>query len=464
MKYQVCAVTIKGRRHRNEDSYKAVLTDKNHSILTAYLVVADGMGGMAGGKLASQVAVQNYEESLLDAVQDLDEVNINTIKDIIKNIYRKVNNEVYRKGNESISTKDMGTTLTSVLVFDKIYIVANVGDSRAYLVNSENIARLTKDHTALNDALEKGLISEGEAANYHYANALTQFIGGKEEPVVDIFSESIISNGDTLLVCSDGFYKFHNEHYIKERLNSTANLTDILHELVNIAFENGSDDNITVAALRYGDSKMITIGEYATKKTYPKIVPKILNIFVGLLICILIILGYCIIEELGLIDKTLGGKTQESESFIQEQPLITDGHKEARELVLPGQNDSLISPFETDTIVEFGSLMIYTSKVMHHSIYNKGDMPIEVTSLYIDGEHKEAFQLNTQYPLSIQPGGEKVLSISFSAITAGEKKAVMVIETNVDGGEQFAVSLSGTGLSVGNAAADIENNLEEAYK
>lgn len=247
---KVAGYSHKGRRGSNEDSWFA--NELNINGIKAIITVADGMGGMAGGEVASHMAVRMVKNALVNGAQKY-KFDKKLMKRYLEKVYERVNCKVYEKGNSDPSLKGMGTTLTTFVLMEDNFIVANLGDSRAYHVSEKNITQLTEDHNALNDAVKSGTIDMNNASSYPYGNALTKYIGDKESFQADLFEFGRLCAGDKILICTDGFYKYITEETIVREINTAENLDQALINLAYLAFKNGSDDNITLAAIEIGN-------------------------------------------------------------------------------------------------------------------------------------------------------------------------------------------------------------------
>jgi serine/threonine protein phosphatase PrpC len=146
----------------------------------------------------------------------------------------------------------MGTTLVAVLVDGDEYQVANVGDSRVYLVSADSIERLTEDHSFVAEAMRRGQ-SEEEAMATPWRDALTRSIGTDGEVEVDVFGPFPLKDDSAFVLCSDGLYKTISDSELEELFGQSGSPRGAAQALVTTAFDNGSDDNISVAVAEYGE-------------------------------------------------------------------------------------------------------------------------------------------------------------------------------------------------------------------
>ena len=226
--------SIAGQRPYQEDSVLAE-TLADGRMLAA---VADGMGGHAAGEVASALAL----ETLNEAVNE---------RQGLGDAFRLANSRVHGMASEP-GKQGMGTTLVAVLVDGNEYTVANVGDSRAYLISRGGIRRLTEDHSFVAEAMKRGQ-SEEEAMATPWRDALTRSIGTDGEVEVDVFGPFPIEPDSAFLICSDGLYKTLTDEQLNELFGVSSGARGAAQSLVTAAFDNGSDDNISVAIVEYGD-------------------------------------------------------------------------------------------------------------------------------------------------------------------------------------------------------------------
>lgn len=233
-KLRLATKSIGGERDYQEDS---VLTEELSDGRTL-VAVADGMGGHAAGDVASSLAV----EALVDGLEEdrsLDES------------FHLANERVWAEAQEP-DKKGMGTTLTAMLLDGGSYQLANVGDSRAYLVSEEEVRQLTADHSFAAEAQEQGVPEETIQAS-QWRNALTRAIGTEEEVEVDLFGPYDVAEATAILICSDGLYKTLSESDIREIFLGSGGPDGAAQSLVTSALEEGSDDNISVAIAEFGE-------------------------------------------------------------------------------------------------------------------------------------------------------------------------------------------------------------------
>ena len=145
--------------------------------------------------------------------------------------------------------KGMATTVVIAYVADNQLYIANVGDSRAYVLRDGELNQITEDHTYVNTLLKAGIISEEEAANHENKNMITRAVGADYTIEPDFFQVSIEA-GDMILICTDGLYGEVEKSELISRLTEEESMTHICNELVEAANRNGGSDNITMVVLK----------------------------------------------------------------------------------------------------------------------------------------------------------------------------------------------------------------------
>jgi PPM family protein phosphatase len=212
-------------------------------------IVADGMGGHAGGEIASQLCIEAIASHLAETwKREYGQSHPDT--QITFNLARAVNfasGKIYEKALEEPRFRGMGTTATVVKVVNEYAYFAHVGDSRLYLLRSGFLYQLTFDHSLVNEQLRAGILSEEEAHSHHLKNVITRSVGYQEEEDVDT-NVIKLDRDDILLLCSDGLHgKVSDQEIAKICGFSKENGVE---ELIGLANKRGGDDNITVIILR----------------------------------------------------------------------------------------------------------------------------------------------------------------------------------------------------------------------
>ena len=200
-------------------------------------IVADGMGGHKAGDIASRITVDSV-------VDKLSKVNSKDYISVITDTIIKVNKEVIDKAAESQDYAGMGTTLVVATVFDNILKVANVGDSRLYVVG-EDIIQITRDHSLVEEMVINGQLDRADARVDKRKNIITRAIGGESKVEAEMFSVELKPE-DKILMCSDGLSNMVDDAEILEIINREPDIEKAARMLIDAANENGGKDNISV--------------------------------------------------------------------------------------------------------------------------------------------------------------------------------------------------------------------------
>jgi serine/threonine protein phosphatase PrpC len=209
-------------------------------------VVADGMGGHNGGDIASQMAVTKFPHELAKNIE-LEPVQLLT------RCFKETNSAIKEYSYTHSELQGMGTTIVALYFKGQNLYVGNIGDSRAYLISGKKIFQMTRDHSLVQEKLNYGVYNREEASLDAQKNILVRTVGFEEQVISDIFTYKIIRN-DIFLCCSDGLHgKVSDEDivyiinkYIPEPSLVTKESAEfVIDTLINLANENGGQDNIT---------------------------------------------------------------------------------------------------------------------------------------------------------------------------------------------------------------------------
>ena len=236
------------RRSQNEDSYRARLN-------LGLFVVADGMGGHAGGEVASQLAV--------DAIQNVVEAttalgpedtwpipfdrSVGCDGNRLRAGFDLANRHIAERVANTDTLRGMATTAVALLVAGSAAALAHVGDSRAYLYRADRLTRLTRDHSWVEEQLQAGLLSESAGREHAWRNIVTRALSGGELNVE--VGELQIQRGDRLLLCSDGLSSVILDEQIGNVVAAAADPQAVCDELVRCANAGGGPDNVTTLML-----------------------------------------------------------------------------------------------------------------------------------------------------------------------------------------------------------------------
>lgn len=210
------------------------------------LVVADGMGGMNAGEVASQIAIDSIREFFSSS--DLDAVlKKNRQESFLKQSVVFADSRIKQKVKEDPSTSGLGTTLVMVWVIDSIAHICWCGDSRAYLLNKACVlTRLSKDHSYVQRLVDEGKLSEELAFDHPDSNIITRSLGDTHSKANPDYVIKKISKGDTIMLCSDGLCGYVRDNDISNTMYGCDDAETCCKKLVSEALDAGGYDNVTV--------------------------------------------------------------------------------------------------------------------------------------------------------------------------------------------------------------------------
>lgn len=204
----------------------------------ALYIVADGMGGHNAGDVASKMAVESCIEFI--------KINkkLYNSENLLKEAVKYANNNIYIKAKEDKMLNGMGTTITACLLDEKEIVVANVGDSSCYVIYEEEIKKVTKDHSLVQQLVDDGSITEEEAAKHPNKNIITRALGTKDTVDIDTFNidKNII---DKIILCTDGLSNEISKEEMYDVILSSTNQV-ACEQLINLCKSKGGRDNISV--------------------------------------------------------------------------------------------------------------------------------------------------------------------------------------------------------------------------
>jgi protein phosphatase len=220
-------------RQGNEDALLA-----EHGVF----VVADGMGGHNAGEVASELAVTTLRSALRDSVTSTEQ---------LRELVQQANTTIYTASLDDSTQRGMGTTLTALVMIPGItdrVLVANVGDSRTYVLRDGVLSRITTDHSYVQELVNEGVITADDARKHPQKNIVTRALGIDRYVAVDVFSHDM-RTGDRFLLCSDGLVDEVTDIEITSVLSNNANAADAANALVVAANDAGGRDNTTVVVV-----------------------------------------------------------------------------------------------------------------------------------------------------------------------------------------------------------------------
>lgn len=204
--------------------------------------VADGMGGHEAGEVASASIVEHLKSIGIPS----------SAPDLLARFEDRItiaNNEIRRISSQR-NGATIGSTLAALLAFESQYACMWAGDSRVYVLRDGALSQLSRDHTEVQDLVDRGLLSSDEAISWPRKNVITRAIGILDEPALD-FTHGQIQHGDSFLICSDGLTAHVSDREMKDILLS-GSASDACNALVKLALDRGGTDNVTVIVVRFG--------------------------------------------------------------------------------------------------------------------------------------------------------------------------------------------------------------------
>ncbi|MFC1878934.1 Stp1/IreP family PP2C-type Ser/Thr phosphatase [Chloroflexota bacterium] len=275
MKLDVATLTDPGReRKENEDNVWAQTYTTSHGDSIGLFVVCDGMGGHLGGKHASYWAIEAIKHemnslfcptdpratlhlpikevmSAIDKGKSTRKTLSAEIEELIIKAIQKANLVVYEYAvKKPQKAADAGTTITLAVVHGDLAIMANVGDSRTYLLHDHQLTQISRDHSLVASLVANGQLEPHEIYSHPQRNMIYRSLGQKKEIQVDIFHHTL-SSGDTLLLCSDGLWEMvQDDTIIAGLIEEDGTLDDGCTRLVEAANTAGGEDNIGVVLAR----------------------------------------------------------------------------------------------------------------------------------------------------------------------------------------------------------------------
>jgi protein phosphatase len=232
------------KREHNEDAWSAPhphLASGQIAAKGQLYVVADGVGGHLAGDVASRMAVEivqqhYYADASLDAA------------DSLKAAIQAANTKIYQEASTQSARRGMRTTVTAAVFCGGQLTVANVGDSRTYLIRQGAARQLTDDHTWVEEQVKGGVITQEEAKRHPHRNIITRSLGGKNAPRIDVF-EKDVGPGDEVLLCSDGLSNLVSDDEIGAIVGRGWTAEAVVKELIALAIERGAPDNVTAVLI-----------------------------------------------------------------------------------------------------------------------------------------------------------------------------------------------------------------------
>ena len=233
---KICSLTdIGSTREMNQDYLYS--SEESVGKLPNLFLVADGMGGHKAGEFASRYVVEHIVRSIKGSKE---EEAVAILSESIETANRKL--KEYADAHQQM--RGMGTTIVAAVIQGRTLIVANVGDSRLYIVGDE-ITQVTQDHSLVQEMVRLGEMDPQSAKNHPDKNIITRAVGVSEKVKIDIFERQLRA-GEYIILCSDGLTNMVEDSVILQILHGAGSLSDKAERLIELANKNGGKDNITV--------------------------------------------------------------------------------------------------------------------------------------------------------------------------------------------------------------------------
>ena len=244
LRLDVAQLTDVGRKRPHNEDNMAYVIPKDPQVMArkgALFIVADGMGGHAAGEVASEIAVDTVSYSYYqDDSEDVATSLLHAIK--------RANSLIHQRAAENMLRSGMGTTCVAAVLRGNVAHIANVGDSRAYLMRHGHGKQVSQDHSWVAEQVRAGLLTEDQARSHAQRNVITRCLGTQSEVDVDVFMEQL-EEGDSLILCTDGLSGLVGDDELRVIVDQFVPQESVYH-LVERANENGGPDNITAIVIR----------------------------------------------------------------------------------------------------------------------------------------------------------------------------------------------------------------------
>ena len=245
------AASDQGRRRSSNEDHHSACPD------LGLFVVADGMGGHVAGEVASRLAVEGIEAFVAETAEMRTDdtwplpfdASLSRDGNRLKGAFRVADRKIADKMASTESLRGMATTASAVLISGGRAAVAHVGDSRVYLLRDNELSRLTRDHSWVEEQVRKGALTPTAARHHPWRNVVTRALSGGEDADHDV-TEFALGGSDRLLLCSDGLFSVVVDNRISELLGQPGALQAICDGLVDAANAAGGPDNVTALVLQ----------------------------------------------------------------------------------------------------------------------------------------------------------------------------------------------------------------------
>lgn len=232
------AKTDKGQRRRMNQDY-VFASDQPIGRLPNLFLLADGMGGHKAGDYASRYAVEELKTYIMKAPSSVPEIRL------LQDGIREINRQLFRLSQENENLHGMGTTLVTAFIDGNNLTVSNIGDSRAYLLHGSSLRQITRDHSYVEEMVERGMMRRGSREYLSARNIITRAVGIEPKVEADFF-EVELSEGDYILLCSDGLFNMVDNESIRSIVREQSAIEKKVQALIDMANINGGRDNIGI--------------------------------------------------------------------------------------------------------------------------------------------------------------------------------------------------------------------------
>jgi len=244
LRLDVAQLTDVGRKRPHNEDNMAYVIPKDAQLMTrkgALFLVADGMGGHAAGEVASEIAVDTVSKVYYQ--DDGDDIAVSLLHAI-----KRANALIHQRAAENMLRSGMGTTCVAAVLRANVAYIANVGDSRAYLIRGGQVRQVSQDHSWVEEQVRAGLLTRDQARSHAQRNVITRCLGTQADVEVDVFTEEL-EEGDAFILCSDGLSGMVADEELRSIVDQYVPQESVYH-LVERANEHGGSDNITAIVIR----------------------------------------------------------------------------------------------------------------------------------------------------------------------------------------------------------------------
>lgn len=230
-------------RARNEDAGGVFINRTGQQLL----LICDGMGGHNAGDVASQFV----KEQLQYRFEQENLIELSQAQEWLKRHLTEINHELYQLAHQDNAYQGMGTTIVAAIIYEEKIVIANIGDSRAYLINDRDFRQVTNDHTFVNHLVMAGELTKEEAAVHPQRNIITKVLGTDKRVYPDLFVYET-KRYDMVMLSSDGLTDYVEESVIHQLLQQNKPLEAVGQELITAAIQSEVRDNVSCVIGRFG--------------------------------------------------------------------------------------------------------------------------------------------------------------------------------------------------------------------